>query len=99
MKQGLTDDERRFISLSKARPGWLQHAFGIDEAWLVACNASPEAGWSRSEPFSFLYRSKRGIWYVLETEKQWRTLDGGEAHRLCEALPVRRPNGDETRVP
>ena len=77
--------------LAAERSEWVQRVFGVEAAQLVACDAEQRFTWTRGKRFKFLYRSERGTYYLMESEREWRTLTEDEAHELANRLPVRMP--------
>jgi len=75
-------------SLRDQKPGWLSRIFGIESAVLVACDANwRDEEWVRPAEFRFLYRSRRGGFFLMTTPRSWREVEGSEARKLFEGLP------------
>ena len=87
-------------SLTKSKPGWLARIFGIETAQLVACNARQVDGdWQRDETFEFLYRSRRGKYFLLTDRTEWRVLTEAEARDIFARAPEHLVSAEEAFAP
>jgi len=76
-------------SLLALKPGWLSRIFGLEPAQLVACDAERQGDdWTRGEPFTFLYRSRRHRFFVLRGPRNWEYLEFDDARRIFDQAPV-----------
>jgi uncharacterized protein YbdZ (MbtH family) len=74
--------------IRELKPGWTSRVFGIETATLIACDARwDNDNWQRGEKFVFLYRSKRGKYFVLHDVQNWSIVTEDDAKKLFDELP------------
>jgi uncharacterized protein YbdZ (MbtH family) len=75
-------------ALVEVKPGWTSRVFGIETGTLVAGDPSWDgATWTRGNTFRFLYRSKRGKFFLLTTPQTWTIIPDRDARDLFQQLP------------
>ena len=74
--------------IRELKPGWTARVFGIETGTLLACDARwAGTNWERGNQFTFLYRSKRGKFFVLQDPQTWSILTDPDARKLFRELP------------
>jgi uncharacterized protein YbdZ (MbtH family) len=77
-------------SLKRSKPGWFGRIFEIETGLLIACDARRQGdSWTRGEEFTFLYRSRRGKFFVLRDPRNWTVATEEAARKLYQRLPVK----------
>ena len=86
--------------IKELKPGWMSRVFHLETATLLACDAHWNGtNWERAEKFSFLYRSKRGKFFVLHDVQSWSIATDGEARRLFRELPEKLVSAERAFEP
>jgi uncharacterized protein YbdZ (MbtH family) len=70
--------------------------FGIETARLIACDARwVGEDWQRGDAFSFLYRSRRGKFFLLTDVESWKILTEADARAEWAKLPEKLVSAEE----
>ncbi len=86
--------------IKELKPGWTSRVFHLETASLIACDALWHGtNWQRGDKFSFLYRSKRGNYFVLHDVQNWSIATDAEARQLFLKLPEKLVSEKEAFAP
>ena len=86
--------------IKELKPGWTARVFGIETGTLVACDAHwNSTNWERGDKFTFLYRSKRGKFFVLHDVQSWSIATEADAKKLYAELPEKLVPADKAFEP